>query len=101
MTVGSATDDKSVHGGEFFAGANTTWAESSVNWNTAPATAGAQLASLGAVAVDTSYLVDVSPAVAVDGTVPIRASSTNSDGARYYSKEGSATQAPQLQVTCR
>ena len=96
-----ATDDKSVHGGEFFAGANSTWSESSVNWNTAPPTAGAQLASLGAVDLNTSYLVDVTPAVSGDGIVTIRASSTNSDGARYYSKEGSATQAPQLQVTCR
>jgi chitodextrinase len=101
VTVGNATDDKSVHGGEFFAAANSTWLQSSVNWNTAPATTGAQLASLGAVAVDTSYLVDVTPAVTGDGTLTIRASSTNSDGARYYSKEGSATQAPQLQVTCR
>jgi hypothetical protein len=101
VTVGSATDDKSVHGGEFFAAANTTWSQGSVNWNNAPATTGAQLASLGAVAVNTSYLVDVTPAVSGDGTVTIRASSTNADGARYYSKEGSATQAPQLQVTCR
>ena len=54
-----------------------------------------------AVALNTSYLFDVKPLITGDGTVSMLLKSTSSDGARYYCKEsGTATQAPQLQVTC-
>jgi chitodextrinase len=100
LTVGSTTDDNSVHGGDFFGVAPGAWSQGTVTWNTAPAPSGGAVASLGSVAVNTAYLVNVTPLVTGDGVVTIRISSTSSDGARYFSSEGSTTQAPQLQVTC-
>ena len=99
LTVGTTTNDNSPRGGDFYAGTSSNWSESTVTWNTAPAAAGT-LASLGAVSLGTTYLVDVSALVHGETTVTIRATSTSTDGARYYSKEGSSTQAPQLQVSC-
>jgi hypothetical protein len=53
------------------------------------------------VSLNTSYQFDVTPLITGDGTVSMMVQSTNSDGARYYSKEGGTTaQAPQLKVTC-
>ena len=99
LTVGSTTDDNSAHGGDFFGVAPGAWGEGTVTWNTAPAPAGGAVASLGSVALNTTYLVNVTPLVTGDGAVTIRVSSTSSDGARYFSREGSTTQAPQLPVT--
>jgi len=100
LTVGSSTDDKSVYGGDVY---DTTsgWSQSAVTWNTAPA-AGTRRGSItGAVALDTSYLADVTGAVTGNGTVSFMVKSTSSDGVRYYSSEaGSSAQTPQLQVTC-
>jgi hypothetical protein len=42
----------------------------------------------------------VKSAITGDGPLSFRLSSTSSDGARYYSKEGSTTQAPKLTITC-
>jgi chitodextrinase len=100
LTVGSTTDDNSGHGGDFFRVTATAWSQGTVTWNTAPATTGSAVASLGAVALNTTHLITVTPLVTGDGTVTIRASNTSSDGVRYFSREGSTTQAPQLQVTC-
>ena len=100
LTVGNATDDNSAHGGDVFGVAPTAWSQGSVTWNNAPAPVGSRVASLGAVALNTTYLVNVTPLVTGDGMVTIRVSSTSSDGVRYFSREGSTTQAPQLQVTC-
>jgi hypothetical protein len=53
------------------------------------------------VALNTTYSFDVTPLVTGDGTVDLLVKSTNSDGARYFSREGgSTTTTPQLQVTC-
>jgi fibronectin type 3 domain-containing protein len=101
LTVGSNTDDKSVYGGDVYGAASNSWNESSVNWNTAPA-AGAKAGSVPtAVALNTSYLFDVKPLITGNGTVSMMVKSTSGDGARYYSEEsGTATQDPQLRVTC-
>ena len=100
LTVGSTSEDNSVHGGDVFGVTSTAWSQGTVTWNTAPAPAGSAVASLGAVALNTTYLVNVTPLVTGDGVVTIRVSNTSSDGVRYFSREGSTTQAPQLQVTC-
>ena len=86
-------------GGSFHRVADTSWSESSVNWNTAPAGDAATLGQLGAVALNTWYDFDVTPLVTGDGTVSLDATSTSSDGADYTSKEGTAGFAPQLIVT--
>jgi hypothetical protein len=45
--------------------------------------------------------VDVTSLVQGDGLVSMQLSTANSDAARYWSKDGAtATQFPQLQVTC-
>ena len=86
-------------GGVFHRVANTSWAESGVNWNNAPPGDSATLRQLGAVALNTWYEVDVTQLVGGDGTFSLDATSTSSDGADYVSKEGAAGFAPQLVVT--
>ena len=53
-----------------------------------------------AVALSTTYNWDATPLVKGNGLVSMVVKSPNSDGARYFSKEGSSTQAPKLTVTC-
>jgi hypothetical protein len=52
------------------------------------------------VTVDTTYTLVVTSAVTGDGVASFRLTNTSSDGARYFSKEGSSTQQPRLTVTC-
>ena len=89
----------SSRGGDFYRVADTTWGEASVTWNTAPAADRLPLASLGAVAVNSWYEVDVTSLVAGDGIYSLRVTSTSSDGADYTSREGTAAFIPQLVVT--
>jgi hypothetical protein len=103
LTVGTTSYDDSITGGDFRGAANSTWSETTVTWNTAPAAnAGVPVASITTpVALGTAYLVDVTPLVTGNGTITIRASGNSSDGARYYSRNGNpASVAPQLQLTC-
>lgn len=98
LTAGTSGDDGSVRGGEVHPAA-ATWSQSTVTWNTAPAP-GPTVASLGEVRAGTSYPVDVTSQVTGDGAVGLRISNSSSDGARYFSTEGSATQGPRLTVSC-
>ncbi|HEV7205806.1 MAG TPA: DNRLRE domain-containing protein [Jatrophihabitans sp.] len=101
LTVGSTPNDNSVYGGDLY-GTSTSWTESAVTWNTAPADTGAKVSSVpSAVALNTTYSFDATPLVTGDGPVGLRLKSTSSDGARYFSREGgSPAQVPQLQVVC-
>ncbi|MEK6275746.1 MAG: DNRLRE domain-containing protein, partial [Actinomycetota bacterium] len=89
--------DSSNYGGAFHRVANTSWSEQTVTWNTAPPGDAAVLGSLGAVARNTWYEVDVTPLVTGDGAVSLRTTSTSKNGADFSSKEGVAP--PQLVVT--
>jgi fibronectin type 3 domain-containing protein len=101
MTIGTNTDDKSVYGGDLYRVSDTTWTESTVTYANGPASATTKTSSVAtAVALNTSYLFDVTPLVTGDGPISFAIKSSSSDGARYFSSEGSATQGPQLQVTC-
>jgi hypothetical protein len=102
LTVGSDSTDNAPYGGDFYPVADTTWSETGVTWNNQPAAGTTKVASIpGAVALNTTYTVTVTPLITGDGLVSMRLSSPNADAARYWSKEGStAAQAPQLQVTC-
>ncbi len=101
LTVGSGGTDNSPRGGDFYATASSSWNEGTVSWNTAPAVSGAPVASITtAVVQNTAYTVDVSSLVSGNGTVSIRQKNTSSDGARYFSKEGSTTAGPKLVVSC-
>jgi chitodextrinase len=92
--------DGSPKGGDFYT-TDSGWNEGTVNWNTAPAR-GTLVTSLAAVTAGTTYTVDVTSGVTMsNGDVSFRVGSTSSDGARYYSDESStASQKPQLSVTC-
>ncbi len=58
--------------------------------------------SLGPVAAGQTYPVTVTSLLPTGGgAVTIRASSANGDGAGYFSKEGSTTSGPRLQVNCK
>jgi len=93
--------DGSSNGGTIRKAAQTpSWSESTVTWNTAPANESGVLASWGTVSPGITYTANVTSAVLPNGDVTFRASSSSTNGARYYSKEGSATQGPRLVVTC-
>jgi chitodextrinase len=107
LTVGSGSTDPSTKGGDFYATSptdpNAAWDEASVVWATAPAksTTTPPVTLAGAVALNTTYDIDVTSLVPTKGgTFTIRGSSTSADGAGYLSKEGSATLGPRLDVTC-
>src|SRR5439155_1290018 len=90
--------DPSAMGGEFH-GSSTTWSQSTLTWNLQPTINAPVLGTLGAVATNTWYEVDVTPLVTGDGAVSVAGISTSTDGAHFSSKEGSATLMPQLLVT--
>ena len=98
----NTSNDNSNMGGVFRGAANSSWAEGTVTWNTAPAASSPPVAAITTpVVLNTAYLVDVTPLVGGNGTFTIRASGNSSDGARYYSRnDNPASVAPQLQITC-
>jgi hypothetical protein len=87
--------DPATSGGDFHRLLDTSWSETSVNWNNAPAAEPAVVSSLGAVVAGSWYEVDL-PFVAADGTYAVRVTSTSTNGADYSSREGAF--APQLVV---
>lgn len=86
-------------GGDFYYVADNSWEENSVIWNNAPIASSTLLASLGPVAKNTWYELDLTSLVIKDGTYTVRVSTASSDGADYASKEGKAGLAPQLIVS--
>ncbi|MEV0456579.1 CBM96 family carbohydrate-binding protein [Catellatospora methionotrophica] len=91
-------NDGSAAGGTFKAMSNTSWSETGTTWNNKPALDGATLGTLGSVVANGWYEVDVTSYVKGNGTFSIGASSTNSDGA-YYDTRESGADSPQLVVT--
>ncbi len=101
LTVGTSGSDGSNKGGDLHTTVGSGWSEGTVTWANAPAANAATIASLGAVTAGTTYVLDITSAVAGDGPLSLRLINTSSDGARYFSKEGSTTQQPKLTITCR
>ncbi|TDC36963.1 DNRLRE domain-containing protein [Micromonospora sp. 15K316] len=91
-------NDGSSAGGTFRAMSNTTWSETGTTWNNQPGIDGATLGSIGSVTADGWYEVDVTSHVRGNGTFSFGATSSNTDGAYYDSRESGAD-APQLVVT--
>ncbi|GAA0207815.1 hypothetical protein GCM10010492_01750 [Saccharothrix mutabilis subsp. mutabilis] len=89
----------SPNGGTFRSMTNTTWSETGVTYANQPAIDGATLGSLGSVAQNAWYEVDVTSYVNGNGTFSIGVTSASSDGADYDSRESGSTTAPQLVVT--
>jgi acid phosphatase type 7 len=88
--------DPATSGGDFHRLLDTSWSETSVNWNNAPAAEPAVFASLGSVVAGNWYEVNL-PFVTGDGTYAIRVTSTSTNGADYSSKDGAFP--PQVVVT--
>ncbi len=89
--------DGSKVGGSFTL-TDTNWAESTVTWRTGPA-AGMAVGSLGVVSAGQWWELDVTKAIAGDGLVSFRGSSSSSDGADYASRESTNGHAPQLVIS--
>ncbi len=104
LTVDSAVNSNSGKGGSLYA-APGQWSESTVTGGNAPAAVGSPV-TLGAVALSTSYTVDVSSllsaALGGSSTASFRLKTTSTDAAMYVSKESTTNPggAPKLAVTC-
>ncbi|RLP96111.1 DNRLRE domain-containing protein [Micromonospora sp. BL4] len=85
-------------GGTFRKMSNTSWSETGTTWSNQPAVDGATLGSIGAVAGNTWYELDVRAAVTGNGTYSFGVTSASGDGAYYDSRESGAD-APQLVIT--
>ncbi|RJQ80321.1 DNRLRE domain-containing protein [Pseudonocardiaceae bacterium YIM PH 21723] len=94
-TVAGSESDS---GGTWKLMSNTGWSETGVTWNNQPAIDGATLGSIGAVAVNTWYEIDVTSQITGNGTFSIGGTSTSTNGADFDSRETGAT-APQLVVS--
>jgi len=77
--------------------ATGTWSESSVTWSTRPTPTGAALAKLGTVPQDGWVELDVTAAVAANGTYDFMLFSSTADGSSYHSRE--AAYRPELVIT--
>lgn len=95
--------DKSPKGGDFYKAIHNNWSESTVTWNTAPASNGALITSMNTVNGTTGnpkpYEVNLTGSVTGDGEVTFRVITTNIDGADYISKQGAADKVPKLILT--
>lgn len=87
--------ESSVSGGRVFALSPSGWDEATTH-ATRPAIQGAPLATIGTVATDIVYEVDLGASVTGDGTYAFAIDSTSSDSARWASRE--SVGAPKLLV---
>jgi hypothetical protein len=98
LYVTNASDD----GGSVYVVSNnheggmTAWTENDLNWDNAPAIAGTALSVIGAVSVGSWIEVDVTSAIAGNGTYSFGLKNTSSDVVNYSSKEGG--NAPELVI---
>jgi hypothetical protein len=90
--------NSSPFGGSFHRVNNTSWNESTVNWNTAPGANSGAFTSLGGVQSGNWYEADLSSQVSGDGLISFKIISTNEDSAYYSSKEGELNFRPKLVV---
>ncbi|MFI8104532.1 DNRLRE domain-containing protein [Streptomyces sp. NPDC086023] len=95
--VDDVSGAESSSGGTFRAMSDTSWSETSVTYNNRPSMSGAALGTLGTVARNTWYEVDVTSYVTGNGTFGIGVTSSSSNGADYDSRE-TGTTAPQLVI---
>jgi hypothetical protein len=96
--VDRAKSAASTSGGSVNGMTDTSWVETAVTYNSQPAIDGATLGTLGSVARNTWYTIDVTSAVTGNGTFSFGMTSSSTDDARYDSRETGAT-SPQLVVT--
>ena len=95
LTLSNNNDGSSTGGDVYTTG---PFSESTVTWNSAP-TRGTLLNSIGAVASNATVSVDVTQGSPLNGSANFRIGSPNSDGVRYFSREGTGGN-PTLTVVC-
>ena len=98
LHVDDISNGGSPSGGTMKKMTNTTWSETGTTWNNQPAIDGATMGSLGSVARNTWYEIDVTEGVTCNGSYSFGLTSSNSDGA-YYDSRSTGTTSPQLVVT--
>ena len=86
-------------GGDLMFVPDTTWIESTLNYNNAPAVSGLIISSLQKVSPGNWYEFDMTPLISGDGVYTVRVSSASSNGAAYYAQEATAGFSPALVVT--
>ncbi len=86
-------------GGVFSATSDTSWTETGVTWDNAPATLGTPVATLGSVGTNTWYEVDLSSLIRADGVYSLRITTPSTDGAKWRSRDADPGVTPQLVVT--
>ena len=76
----------------------SSWAETTINWNTRPLRTSAATGDKGAITSNTWVEYDVTPFVTGNGTYSFTLATTSSDGVDFRSREY-ATQRPELVLT--
>jgi hypothetical protein len=79
--------DPSSNGGSVYRLTNTSWTETGITWNNAPAISGAPLSSLGTVATGTWVEFNLGSVITGNGTYTFAISGGNSDAVKYASRE--------------
>ena len=90
--------DSSSQSGTVYRVNSQTWTEA-VTWATAPAAEPQPIATLGKATLGTWVDFDVTSLVTGDGMYSVRIASTSTNGVDYVSRQGPASQRPQLVVT--
>ncbi len=86
----SSSSAASDSGGRIRTMSSCTWNESTVTWNTQPAFGGTVLATAGAVGVNDTVALDITPAIAGDGVYCFAMDSVSTNGVVYRSREAAA-----------
>jgi glucose/arabinose dehydrogenase/PKD repeat protein len=89
--------DGSSNGGSVYSIANTTWTETGITWNNAPAISGNPLSSVGAATVGTWVEFNLGSIVTGNGTYTFAISGGSNDFVDYASRE--STNDPVLFIT--
>ena len=90
--------DPSDAGGRLHRVSNTSWSEAGIRWSNQPAYTSAIVGSIGSVAANTWYEVDVKSQITRDGTISFALESASGNAAGYRSREAGATWAPRLVI---
>jgi hypothetical protein len=79
---------------------NITWSEATTTWNNRPTIDGPVVGTVGSAPLNTTVVVDVTPAITGNGTYSLAITSTSSDAVVYASKElTTVANRPKLVVT--
>ena len=90
--------DPSEVGGRLHRVSSTSWRESTVRWSSMPSYSSTVIGSLGAVAANNWYEIDVTGQVTGDGTVSFALESVSTNGADYRAREAGSSWAPRLVI---